>query len=139
MKKSQAVIMYGVLTILLGIIILSSIIMLSGSIRTSSSREMVILISDTILAKAENNILEAKSLAKFSDNEVRYLVELPNKIGGQEYSIVGGGTELRIRVFGRDPIVRRRKIGSNISTSGVSFPPRMEIVYNPFTNSVTIK
>lgn len=139
MKKSQSVMMYGVLTILLGIIILSSIIMLSGSIRKSSSKEMVVLISDTILAKAENRILEAKALGKFSNNEVKYIIELPNKIGGQEYSIVGGGKYLKIRVFGRDPVSRKRKIGSDIDTYGVSFPPEMQIIYNPITNSVTIK
>jgi len=138
MKKAQYVMMYGVLTILLGVIVLTSVFMLSGSIRQSSSKEMAILISDTILAKAENDILGSKALGKFSRNEVRTIIELPRRIGGQEYSIVGGDDKLRVRIFGEDTVIRQRKMGSDISTYGVAFPPQMEIVYDPSTNSVTI-
>ena len=138
MKKAQYVMMYGILTILLGVIVLTSVFMLSGSIRQSSSKEMAVLISDTILAKAENDILGSKALGKFSHNEVRTIMELPKKIGGQEYSIVGGNDKLRVRIFGEDTVIRQRKMGSDITTQGVAFPPFMEIIYDPSSNSVTI-
>lgn len=139
MKKAQSFLIYGILTVVLGTIILSSTFMLSGSIKRANSKEMAILISDTILAKAENKVLESKALGEFSDNEVRFIIELPKRIGSSEYSIVGGGDKLSVRILGSDALIRQRKIGSNITTYGISFPPRMEVIYDPFTNSVTIK
>ncbi|UCD03808.1 MAG: hypothetical protein JSW73_04690 [Candidatus Woesearchaeota archaeon] len=139
MKKAQSVMIYGILTVVLGVIVLSSTFMLSKSISESNSKEMAILISDTILAKAENKILESKALGEFSDNEIRFIIDLPKRIGNREYSIVGGGDKLSVRILGTDTIIRKRKIGSNITTYGISFPPSMEIIYDPFTNSVTIK
>ena len=139
MKKAQTISFYGFIVIILGFIIFSSTFFIANSLRDASSRDFAIMSGDTILAKIENKILDIKAIATFGNNEVTASLYLPKRLGNQEYSILGTGEKIKIRVSGPTPISRDRKIGNNIQCSGVSFPPKIILLYNASTNSVTIK
>jgi len=139
MKKGQSVLMYGIIMLILGVIMFTSIFLLSDSIHSSGSEELTYLNSNTILAKVENKILDMKTISEHSNTNVETLMDIPEKIGKQHYSIVGYNDRLKIRILSENPSNQERKLGLGITASGVSFPPTIHLFYNLSTNSVTIK
>ena len=132
------IIMYGILTILMGVIIMGSVFALSVSIRRSNAKEMSILLSDSILSKIENKIIDLKSISAVSNSNSTAVMNLPSKIGTQNYNIVGSNDNLIIRVYGQDSIIRQKKI-ENVYIKGIGTPPDITLEYNVNTNYVTIK
>ena len=127
-KKSQVVITYYMLIVILGLILVSSTLVLSLRIKDKNSREIAEYLGKNILERIKKDIIEIRALAEIAEIEnVTKTIYIPPAIGDSKYSIRGDYGRLIIKGASDDPILETENITWDIDVRGLVFSSNKKI------------
>lgn len=129
-KKAQVSVLYFSFLVLFSIVLLMAVYTLSTSISEDSTDEFSHYLAEDIMYRIDKNILEIKELKIKAGNlnvtEITKLVNIPPKIGAENYLIRGNGSDIILQTRGSRSVINRKTLywwdvsleGQILSSSG---------------------